>query len=442
MNTTAIADLDTPASLMLKLERLNPAFLLESVTHGQNVGRYSFIGLDPVRTILHDDSGDLQQRIKAELGALESDGDGLTSALVGAIAFEAAHSLHATGRPAITRADQPLAAFVVPRAVVVFDHVSRRISIQHANGNAAAAKLLQEVRDAIHSPLPQLGGGTFTTPRATLTEEAFHDRVERAKAHIRDGDVFQVVLSLAFEGRTDLHPFQVYRALRHLNPSPYLYYFNFGDFQLVGSSPEALVTLKDHDLSIQPIAGTRPRGTNTAADVALADDLSKDDKELAEHNMLVDLARNDIGRVSEVGTVRVPTLRTIERYSHVMHLVSRVTGRLREGLTGLDAFVSAFPAGTVSGAPKVRVLQLIAELEGTPRGFYAGSVGYFRADGDFDQAITIRSIVLNNGHYSVQAGAGIVADSVPRKEYQEVADKAQALIAALEFARDHLGQAH
>jgi len=441
MNTTAIADLDTPASLMLKLDELNPAFLLESVTHGENVGRYSFIGLDPVRTILHTGDGDLRQLIRDELATLDSAGGGLTSALVGAIAFEAAHVLHDTGHRAASRPDQPLAAFVVPRAVVVFDHATRRVSLQHAEGEAAAADLLAKVQEAIHRPLPQLAGGDFTPPQATLSEDEFCARVERAKAHIREGDVFQVVLSLAFEGRTDLHPFQVYRALRHLNPSPYLYYFNFGDFQLVGSSPEALVTLNERELAIQPIAGTRPRGTDTAADAKLAEDLSADAKELAEHNMLVDLARNDIGRVAEIGSVSVPTLRSIERYSHVMHLVSRVTGRLRAGLSGLDAFVSAFPAGTVSGAPKVRALQLIAELEGVPRGFYAGSVGYFRADGDFDQAITIRSVVLNKGHYSVQAGAGVVADSVPHKEYQEVVAKARALLAALEFARDHLGRA-
>ncbi|MCC7508036.1 MAG: anthranilate synthase component I family protein [Planctomycetes bacterium] len=465
MTASTIADLETPTSLFLKLRDFRPAFLLESVTHGEKVGRFSFIGLDPVKTIEYRGQGQLRDLIERELAALGSrapqTGTSPLRGLVGAIAYENVHELLPTGvkRPGSRNVPDPcagqmgagtslrsepdpilpLAAFVVPRAVVTFDHGTRRISIDHADGAEAAAALLQQVRAAMSRPVPELRGGrSFSEPKATIAEPEFRGMIERAKEHIAAGDIFQVVLSLAFEGQTDLHPYQVYRALRHLNPSPYLYYFDFGKFQIIGSSPEALVKLEDGALTIRPIAGTRPRGTGEAADAALEAELATDAKELAEHNMLVDLARNDVGRVAEIGSVAVPDLRVIERYSHVMHLVSRVTGRLRDGVSALDAYASAFPAGTVSGAPKIRALQIIHELEPAPRGFYAGSVGYFTAGGNFDQAITIRTIVMHQGRYSAQAGAGIVADSVPASEYQEIRNKAAALLEALKFARDEL----
>ncbi len=448
MTASTIADLETPTSLFLKLRDFRPAFLLESVTHGEKVGRFSFIGLDPVKTIEYRGDGNLRDLIERELSALGATvtaaGSSPLRGLVGAIAFENVHGLLPTGVKGsgarrVPDPSLPLAAFVVPRAVVTFDHGTRRISIDHADGAEAATELLQQVRTAMSRPVPELRGGhSFSEPKATIAEPEFQGMVARAKEHIAAGDIFQVVLSLAFEGETDLHPYQVYRALRHLNPSPYLYYLDFGKYQIIGSSPEALVKLEDGALSIRPIAGTRPRGADEAQDAALASELAADAKELAEHNMLVDLARNDVGRVAEIGSVAVPDLRVIERYSHVMHLVSRVTGRLRDGVSALDAYASAFPAGTVSGAPKIRALQLIEELEPAPRGFYAGSVGYFTAGGNFDQAITIRTIVMNQGRYSAQAGAGIVADSVPAGEYQEIRNKAAALLKALEFARDEL----
>ncbi|MBX3459488.1 MAG: anthranilate synthase component I family protein [Planctomycetes bacterium] len=452
MTATTIADLETPTSLFLKLRDFRPAFLLESVTHGERVGRYSFIGLDPVRTIEHR-HGSLRELITRELAALSAARGTVASrgdsplGLFGAIAYENVHEFVPTGvgvtadqrrTPNAEHRTLPLAAFVVPRAVVTFDHVTRRITLDHADGPQAAAILLQQVRQAMTLPLPALHGGSYTEPRATVAPEEFFARVARAKEHIAAGDIFQVVLSLAFEGETDLHPYQVYRALRHLNPSPYLYYFDFGGYQIIGSSPEALVKLDHGRLTIRPIAGTRPRGDNETLDAALEAELAADAKELAEHNMLVDLARNDVGRVAEIGSVAVPDLRVIERYSHVMHLVSRVTGRLRDGVTPLQAYAAAFPAGTVSGAPKIRALQIIDELEDRPRGFYAGSVGYFSAAGDFDQAITIRTIVIHNGRYSAQAGAGIVADSVPENEYAEIQNKAAALLKSLKFAKEEL----
>ncbi len=441
MTASTIADLETPTSLFLKLRDLRPAFLLESVTHGEHVGRYSFIGLDPVQRIEYRGQGSLRGLIERTLSSLkpaQDAGHDLVHGLVGAIAYENVHQFAPTGLAA-RETGLPLASFVVPRAVVTFDHAARRITLNHADGPDAARALLAEVRGCMSLPLPALAtGGTFTAPVATVTEAEFARRVAAAKEHIAAGDIFQVVLSLAFEGETDLHPYQVYRALRHLNPSPYLYFLDFGGYQIIGSSPEALVKLQDGGLTIRPIAGTRPRGADEHEDASLEIELANDAKELAEHNMLVDLARNDVGRVAEIGSVRVPDLRVIERYSHVMHLVSRVTGKLREGVSALDAFESAFPAGTVSGAPKVRALQIIHDLEPEARGFYAGSVGYFTAGGHFDQAITIRTIVMHNGRYSARAGAGIVADSVAASEYQEIRNKAQALLKSLQFAKDEL----
>ncbi|MCC6465775.1 MAG: anthranilate synthase component I family protein [Planctomycetes bacterium] len=439
MNASTIADLDTPTSLYLKLRDLRPVFLLESVTHGEKVGRYSFIGLDPVRKLEYRGEGGLRNLIQRELEALRGPAShALCGGLVGAIAYENVHELLPTGIKPRGRSDQPLASFVAPRAVVVFDHAQRRLSIAHREGDAAAQTMLQQVRAAMLRPLPELPrGGKASEPRPTLSEAEFCARVERAREYIRAGDIFQVVLSLAFEGETSLHPYQVYRALRHLNPSPYLYYLDFGSTQVIGSSPEALLKLEEGELTVRPIAGTRPRGATEAEDQALEAELRADPKENAEHNMLVDLGRNDIGRVARVGSVQVPQLRVVERYSHVMHLCSTVTGRLGEHAP-LDAFAAAFPAGTVSGAPKIRALQVIDELEPAPRGFYAGSVGYFTAAGDFDQAICIRTIVMNNGRYSAQAGAGIVADSVPAAEYQEICNKAAALLKALRFAQEEL----
>lgn len=440
MTASTIADLETPTSLFLKLREFKPAFLLESVTHGEKVGRYSFIGLDPVKTVEYrGEEGGLRALIERELSGLDASSPGLTGGLVGAIAYENVHELLPTGLAPNGRTDQPLASFVVPRAVLTFDHAARRISLDHAEGEEAARDLLSRVRSAMALPLPQFPeSGDYSEPVASISEPDFTKMVERAKEHIAAGDIFQVVLSLAFEGTADLHPYQVYRALRHLNPSPYLYYFDFGDYQIIGSSPEALVKLNEGELSIRPIAGTRPRGANDEEDLAFETELRGDEKELAEHNMLVDLARNDVGRVAEIGSVRVPDLRVIERYSHVMHICSSVTGKLAERSNPLDAFASAFPAGTVSGAPKIRALQIINELEPSPRGFYAGSVGYFTAAGDFDQAITIRTIVMNDGRYSAQAGAGIVADSAPASEYQEIRNKAAALLKALQFAKEEL----
>jgi anthranilate synthase component I len=262
--------------------------------------------------------------------------------------------------------------------------------------------------------------------------------VRESKAHIKAGDIYQIVLSVRFAGRTDLDPFQTYRGLRLLNPSPYMYFFELGDLRIAGSSPEALVRLGRGVASLRPIAGTRPRGNSEEADLKLEQELLADPKENAEHVMLVDLARNDLGRVARGGSVHVEPYRRIERYSHVMHIVSGVQGQLATGRDAYDLFAAAFPAGTLVGAPKVRAMQLIAGLEPLARGLYGGTVGYFAKNGDMDQAITIRTIVFDGDEYSFQAGAGLVADSVPETEYQEVLAKSAILRRALELAEEGL----
>jgi anthranilate synthase component 1 len=279
---------------------------------------------------------------------------------------------------------------------------------------------------------------TFALPQASLSEPEFVERVRRTQEYIAAGDVYQLVLSISFAGRHALSPFEVYRALRLINPSPYMYYCELGPITVVGSSPEALVRLSGRQASLRPIAGTRPRGVDPDRDAQLERELRADAKENAEHVMLVDLARNDLGRVARAGSIQVDPYRAVERYSHVMHLVSGVNGTLAPGRDAFDLFAAAFPAGTLVGAPKVRAMEIIDELEPVRRGLYGGTVGYFGARGDMDQAITIRTLVFNGDHYSYQAGAGIVADSVPRTEYAEVLAKSAALRRALEIARDGL----
>ena len=275
-------------------------------------------------------------------------------------------------------------------------------------------------------------------PQASLTEQEYSERVDACKEYIAAGDIYQIVLSVLFRGRTDVAPFEVYRALRLLNPSPYMFFFDFDDLKVVGSSPEALVKLNHGRASLRPIAGTLPRGATREEDLANEASLLADPKEAAEHVMLVDLARNDLGRVASAGSVRVDPYRAIERYSHVMHIVSGVQGELADGFDQFDLFAASFPAGTLVGAPKVRAMEIIEEMEQVGRGLYAGTAGYFGLSGDMDQAITIRTLVFSGDEYSFQAGAGIVADSIPAKEYQEVLAKSAILRRALEIAGEGL----
>jgi anthranilate synthase component 1 len=335
--------------------------------------------------------------------------------------------------------DSPEAHYIAPRSLLVFDHLTRRVALLHAGSEserqALRARVVRALRGGLDAPDKP---GDFTAATASMTEREFLAAVGKAKAYIKSGDIYQIVLSVRFSGRTNLDPFQAYRGLRLLNPSPYMYFFEVGKLRVAGSSPEALVRLAGRHASLRPIAGTRPRGKTPEHDVALEHELLADPKENAEHVMLVDLARNDLGRVASAGSVHVEPYRKIERYSHVMHIVSGVQGLVAADRDAFDLFAAAFPAGTLVGAPKVRAMQIIAELEPIARGLYGGTVGYFAKNGNMDQAITIRTMVFDGDEYSFQAGAGIVSDSVPEAEYQEVLAKSLSSRRALELAKEGL----
>ncbi|MEZ4319295.1 MAG: anthranilate synthase component I family protein [Myxococcota bacterium] len=453
------ADLDTPVSAYLKLAPLKPSFLLESVVGGTQVARYSFVGFGEAFSLsLHAEHVDFAGERRAAPESREATLDLLrealarapelrplvpgvpfTGGLVGCCGYDLVRRFERLPTRAEARADEPEAVFTAPTSVLVFDHVTRRAAVLHAGTEAERKAVERDVVMCLRGPIPERAGranrtGGFGSPAASLGEAEYVAGVDRTKEWIRAGEVFQLVGAARFEGACRLDPFQVYRALRLLNPSPYMYFLELGGLSVVGSSPEALVRLHDGVATLRPIAGTRPRGATPEEDVQHEVDLLADPKEAAEHVMLVDLARNDLGRVAVPGSIRVDPYRVIERYSHVMHIVSGVTGRLRADADPFDLFAATFPAGTVVGAPKVRAMELIEELEPVRRGFYAGTVGYFGHGGNLDQAIAIRTLVFREGRYSWGAGAGLVADSVPEAEHREVWAKSGALLAALELA--------
>ena len=450
------ADLETPVSAYLKVERGQHSFLLESVEGGERLGRYSFIGTEPYR-VLHaspDAAADPLRRIEEEIGRFRVvPVPGLPrfhGGAVGYLAYEAARHFERLPAPAADPQELPEAIFMFTDTLLVFDHLQHKIKVvSHArldgdidSAYRQATWRVDELVGRLSRPLslpPQEPAPPRESPKevsSNVSRDRFLAAVERARDYITAGDVIQVVLSQRLSLRTDACPFEVYRALRAINPSPYMYYLRLGDAHIVGSSPEMLVRVEDGVVATHPIAGTRPRGRDAAEDAALAAELRADEKECAEHVMLVDLGRNDVGRVSEAGSVEVSQCMDVERYSHVMHLVSHVSGRLRDGLTPFDALRACFPAGTVSGAPKIRAMEIIAELEPDRRGPYAGAVGYFDLRGNLDTAIAIRTIVMKDGIAHVQAGAGIVYDSVPEREYQETLNKARALLRAIEQAEE------
>ena len=458
------ADLDTPVSAYLKLRPFRPRFLLESVEGGERLARYSFIGFGDCLELKLDGEGlsidgkrrarprDRQELLASLRSALASApqprpdiaGVPLAGGLVGAASYDIVRYFEKLpGREQLSSV--PEAHFIAPRSLLVFDHLTRVVALLHDGTDAERQSLRGEVMRALRGPVPEnpvpennRPRGGFEPPVASLSEAQFVERVRRAQEYIAAGDVYQLVLSVQFSGRHQLAPFEVYRALRLINPSPYMYYCELGSLTVVGSSPEALVRLNGRDASLRPIAGTRPRGRDAVEDAAHERELRADPKENAEHVMLVDLARNDLGRVARAGSVHVDPYRSIERYSHVMHIVSGVNGSLADGQDAFDLFAATFPAGTLVGAPKVRAMEIIDELEPVRRGLYGGTVGYFGARGDMDQAITIRTLVFEGDRYSYQAGAGIVADSVPAAEHAEVLAKSAALRRALELAREGL----
>ena len=445
-----VADLDTPVSAFLKIARGNHSFLLESVEGGEHLARYSFIGTEPslILKAREDSPTDPLLLIEKELSKFRlAPIPGLPrfhGGMVGYLGYDVARYFERLPSPEYDPLGLPESLLMLADTLLVFDHLTHKIKIvahAHIDDDVDTAYLqathkIDSLVDRLRQPVPSQSSPVISTPSSpvssNLSQEEFESIVSKAKDYIYSGDIIQAVLSQRLAKPTSASPFAIYRALRSLNPSPYMYYLHLGDIHIVGASPELLVRVEEGMVSNHPIAGTRPRGESTAQDLSLEDELRNDEKEQAEHIMLVDLGRNDIGRVSEPGTVEVTQLMDVERYSHVMHLVSHVQGKLRPGLSQFDALRACFPAGTVSGAPKIRAMEIIAELEADKRGPYAGAVGYFGFSGNLDTAIAIRTIVISKGVAYIQAGAGIVADSIPEREYQESLNKAQALLAAIE----------
>src|SRR6202140_1384474 len=452
-------DLDTPVSAFAKLAPFQPRFLLESVEGGERLGRYSFIGFgDVLQVRLHGAEcvvGDARRAVPRTQAELL---DGLRAALrrlplptpalgqvplprglVGFTSYDVVLFFERLPQRLSPLRGVPLLHYLAPRSLLVFDHVSRGIALLHAGSDAERESLRREVIRALRAAVPFIrSGGGFSAPTPALTREQYIAGAQRAQDYIGAGDVYQLVLSSRFAGRHALDPFQVYRALRLINPSPYMYFCRLGALTVVGSSPEALVKLNRGHAELRPIAGTRPRADDPLADARLEAELRADSKENAENVMLVDLARNDLGRVAIPGSVRVEPYRSIERYSHVMHIVSGVRGKLAAQCDAFDLFAATFPAGTLVGAPKVRAMEIIGELEPVGRQLYGGTVGYFGRRGDMDQAITIRTLVFRGDTYSYQAGGGIVADSSPRAEYEELMAKSAVLRRALKLAAEGL----
>lgn len=455
-------DLDTPVSAFLKLRAFNPTFLLESVEGGERLARYSFIGFGDTSFAIrlatdgfwHGTQASPVPRDQQELLAAlrlalskaprpTAPGAGpdfpLAGGLVGYAAYDVVRFFERLPPFKPDPNGVPDLHYVAPGSLLVFDHLTRGIALLHSGSEAERQSLRREIILALRGgvPLP-MAQGKFSDPVASMSKNEFLSKVARTQEYIAAGDVYQLVLSVRFAGEHDVDPFEAYRALRLINPSPYMYYCKLGDVTVVGSSPEALVKLSHGQAQLRPIAGTRPRSPDDAIDRERESDLLADPKENAEHVMLVDLARNDLGRVAKAGSVHVAPYKSIERYSHVMHMVSGVRGELAPDRDAFDLFAAAFPAGTLVGAPKVRAMEIIDELEPVRRGLYGGTVGYFGAQGDMDQAITIRTLVFRGDEYSYQAGAGIVADSQAQSEYEEVLAKSSSAARALAMAAEGL----
>ncbi len=465
-----LADLDTPLSTYLKLANAPYSYLFESVHGGEKWGRYSIIGL-PCKKVIKISGYEISQYEDGNLISQETVTDPLqwindfqvqfkvyedeklprfTGGLVGYFGYETIGYIEK--RLAKSTKPDPLGTpdilLMVSEEVVVFDNLSGKLfiivqvdtdtdDIDSAVQNGETR--LQQIADELCTKLPEKTSHVKQAVReedfvSGFTEQGYKDAVSKAKQYIIDGDIMQVVLSQRLTIPFNAPPLDLYRALRSLNPSPYMYYLDLGDHHIVGSSPEILVRLEDEQVTVRPIAGTRPRGVDEASDLALEKELLADPKELAEHLMLIDLGRNDAGRVSKTATVKLTDKMVVERYSHVMHIVSNVTGELKEGLTAMDVLRATFPAGTVSGAPKIRAMEIIDEFEPVKRGIYSGAVGYLSWNGNMDTAIAIRTAVIKDKHLSIQAGAGIVYDSVPENEWAETMNKARAIFRAVSMA--------
>ena len=460
-----LADMETPVSAFMKIDDGREAFLFESVEGGEKWGRYSFLGTSPMAIIksrgntveivegetTRTEQGDPLELLKGFLSgyrAAEIKGaPRFFGGAIGHIGYDFVR--HIERLPDIAPRDLDLHElfFILTDTFLVFDNMEHKIMVvcnAYIDEGADQEQVYGESLEKIDALVRRLREGKVperSAPRASdgitsnFPKADFLETVRKVKRYIMDGDIIQSVISQRFETPLDCEPFDIYRSLRVINPSPYMFFLRLGRVVLAGSSPEILVRVEGRDINVRPIAGTRPRGADEAEDSRLEEELLGDPKERAEHVMLVDLGRNDVGRVCEAGTVNVDEFMTTEKYSHVMHIVSNVTGRMREGLDCFDALRACFPAGTLTGAPKIRAMEIIEEMEPCKRGIYGGSVGYFGFSGNMDMCITIRTVVINNGRIYVQAGAGIVADSDPEREYEETVNKAKGILKSVEMAR-------
>ncbi|MFH1856545.1 MAG: anthranilate synthase component I [Candidatus Omnitrophota bacterium] len=466
--TEVVADMLTPASAYLKIKDKSCSYLLESVEGEEKIARYSFIANNP--SVIIKSRGKTVEKITKEgTQIIEAEKDPLEEikkilsqykfvsvpglprfcgGMVGYFSYDMVRFFEQLPDKNPDELNLPESYFLLTDTLLIFDHVKHKIlivsnaHIQESPETAydKAVENIKTLLEKLNRPLSieiktSDSKETALDIKSNFSFDEFCDAVKKAKRYIREGDIFQVVLSQRFEIDFDVEQFDIYRALRSINPSPYMFFMDFGEFSLIGASPEIMVRCEDGKVEVRPIAGTRPRGKNEKEDKKFAESLMRSRKERAEHLMLVDLGRNDIGRVSDYGSVKVPEFMIIEKYSHVMHIVSDCVGKLKKGKDSFDVLRAALPAGTVSGSPKIRAMEIIDELENTRRGPYAGCVGYFSFSGNFDSCITIRTIVTKNKQAFIQAGAGIVADSNPAKEYQETQNKAKALVKAIELAK-------
>ena len=458
-------DIDTPISIYQKVTQgSNVGYLLESVEGGKHLARYSFIGFDSFldfnysngkAVVTTEDEIDrvisglpmetLRKVLEQYQGPIMEELPRFYGGAVGYFGYDIVKYYENIPINNPDELDLADSSFIFTKVVLIFDHVQHKLKIvvntkasdtkteEYSKAIELINETIRKIRDQTHLANNEQQVSANVKVHSNTSKEEFVNRVEKAKEYIKQGDIFQVVLSQRFETELTSHPFEVYRNLRSINPSPYLYYLDLGETKIIGSSPEMLVRVEEEVVNSCPIAGTRPRGKNQQQDLLMEQELLGDEKEKAEHLMLVDLGRNDLGKVCDYGSIKLRDFMSVERFSHVMHLVTNLEGRLKKGIDGLEALQSAFPAGTVSGAPKIRAMQIIEELEGTARSIYAGAIGYLSFTGNLDTCITIRTLVVRNNKVYIQAGAGIVADSNPQKEYEETINKAKALLKTLQL---------
>lgn len=442
-----INDLLTPIGAFIRLKEFNPVFLFESVERAGNAGRYSFIGLDPMETISYkigngageEDFMTKMRKAMDKLGHSPEWERRIPAGLVGLTSFEMIHEFSDSGSDVSKGSNLPDAVFVVPRILLLFDHVNHLLSIFQTDKEEPEKSLLDEIMNALKTaPLEIESSTAHSAGLMNMSESQLVERITKMKEHIHNGELYQAIMSAKFSGETQQNPFQIYRALRHMMPSPYLYYMELGGVHVLGSSPETMVRLEKNEMKLTPLSGLRTRVDKRVEDRKIAEELLSDEIEIAKHNLLLDQAIGDVGKVCETESIHVPVKVEQELYSHEVNLMSSIKGRKRDDADAFDVFKAAFPAGTVTGSPKPKAAEIISRLEGSPRGAYGGSVGYFSKNGTMDHAIAVRSIVIKDEKYTTQAGVCITSGSDPEAEAKAIIEKGNNMLRALDVARDRL----